>query len=134
MLALVMNLARRMLQANPQREKKALESEAIVLIDEVDLHLHPKWQQRVLIDLMAIFPNTQFIVTTHSPQVLTTIKPEHIILLEHEKDVIAEQVTSSYGKIRSRLNELSIDDPDLITADMEIKKISVVEARKKIKS
>jgi predicted ATP-binding protein involved in virulence len=40
MLALVMNLARRMLQANPQREKKALESEAIVLIDEVDLHLY----------------------------------------------------------------------------------------------
>jgi predicted ATP-binding protein involved in virulence len=97
------------------------------------LSIHPKWQQRVLIDLMAIFPNTQFIVTTHSPQVLTTIKPEHIILLEHEKDVIAEQVTSSYGKIRSRLNELSIDDPDLITADMEIKKISVVGARKKIK-
>lgn len=168
MLALVMNLARRMLQANPQRDKKAIESEAIVLIDEVDLHLHPKWQQRVLIDLMAIFPNTQFIVTTHSPQVLTTIKPEHIILLEHEKDVIAEQVTSSYGaesgrllseimdvderppaevneftrlleqyyqliernkgeseqalKIRSRLNELSIDDPDLITADMEIER------------
>jgi len=168
MLALVMNLARRMLQANPQRDKKALESEAIVLIDEVDLHLHPKWQQRLLIDLMAIFPNTQFIVTTHSPQVLTTIKPEQIILLEHEKEVIAEQVTSSYGaesgrllseimevderppadvneftrlleqyyhliehtkgesedalKIRSRLNELSIDDPDLITADMEIER------------
>jgi predicted ATP-binding protein involved in virulence len=168
MLALVMNLARRMLQANPQREKNALESEAIVLIDEVDLHLHPKWQQRLLIDLMAIFPNTQFIVTTHSPQVLTTIKPDHIILLEHEKEVIAEQVTSSYGaesgrllseimdvderppayvneftrlleqyyhliernkgesedalKIRLRLNELSIDEPDLITADMEIER------------
>jgi len=167
-LALVMNLARRMLQANPQREKKALESEAIVLIDEVDLHLHPSFQQRLLIDLMAIFPNTQFIVTTHSPQVLTTIKPEHIILLEHEKEVIAEQVISSYGaesgrllseimdvderpptdvneftrlleqyyhlierskgeseaalKIRSRLNELSVDDPDLITADMEIER------------
>jgi predicted ATP-binding protein involved in virulence len=84
-------------------QSPALESEAIVLIDEVDLHLHPKWQQRLLIDLMAIFPNTQFIVTTHSPQVLTTIKPEHIILLEHEKDVIAEQVTSSYGAESGRL-------------------------------
>jgi predicted ATP-binding protein involved in virulence len=91
-----------MLQANPHK-KNALESEAIVLIDEVDLHLHPKWQQRLLIDLMAIFPNTQFIVTTHSPQVLTTIKPEHIILLEHEKEVIAEQVTSSYGAESGRL-------------------------------
>ncbi|RKZ53058.1 MAG: hypothetical protein DRR16_16420 [Candidatus Parabeggiatoa sp. nov. 3] len=63
----------------------------------------PKWQQRVLIDLMAIFPNTQLIVTTHSQPVLTTIKPEHIILLEHEKEVIAEQVTFSYGAESGRL-------------------------------
>ena len=43
---------------------------AIMLVDEIDLHLHPSWQQRVLGDLMRAFPCTQFIVTTHSPQVL----------------------------------------------------------------
>ncbi|MFZ4820158.1 MAG: AAA family ATPase, partial [Limisphaerales bacterium] len=47
----------------------------------VDLHLHPSWQQRVLGDLMRAFPRTQFIVTTHSPQVLTTVKSENIRVL-----------------------------------------------------
>jgi predicted ATP-binding protein involved in virulence len=54
---------------------------AIMLIDEIDLHLHPSWQQRVLPDLMRAFPATQFIVTTHSPQVLTTVKRENIRML-----------------------------------------------------
>lgn len=54
---------------------------AIILIDEVDLHLHPRWQQRVLTDLMRAFPLSQFIVTTHSPQVLTTVKRENIRIL-----------------------------------------------------
>ncbi|HRF11491.1 MAG TPA: AAA family ATPase [Candidatus Accumulibacter phosphatis] len=57
---------------------------AIMLVDEIDLHLHPSWQQRVLGDLMAAFPNTQFIVTTHSPQVLTTARKESIRVIEWE--------------------------------------------------
>ena len=84
-LAMVADLARRMAQGNPHLED-ALGSEAIVLIDEVDLHLHPRWQQRVLTDLMDTFPNAQFIVSTHSPQVLTTVKPEHIVELYREGD------------------------------------------------
>jgi predicted ATP-binding protein involved in virulence len=101
-LALVMDLARRMAQANPHQTIQ--QSEAIVLIDEVDLHLHPIWQQHILVDIMATFPKAQFIVTTHSAQVLTTIKPEHIILLTRQKDnIIAEQATSSYGAESGRL-------------------------------
>jgi predicted ATP-binding protein involved in virulence len=104
-LALVMDLARRMAQANPHFHDKAIQqSEAIVLIDEVDLHLHSIWQQQVLVDLMATFPKAQFIVTTHSEKVLTTIKPEHIILLTRQKDnIFAEQATSSYGAESGRL-------------------------------
>jgi len=104
-LALVMDLARRMAQANPHLHDKAIQqSEAIVLIDEVDLHLHSIWQQQVLVDLIETFPKAQFIVTTHSAQVLTTIKPEHIVLLTRENDnVIAEQATSSYGAESGRL-------------------------------
>ena len=83
MLALVADLARRMAQGNPHLDNP-LESEAIVIIDEVDLHLHPKWQQRVLSDLLRTFPNAQFIVSTHSPQVLTTVKPEHVVELYRE--------------------------------------------------
>lgn len=82
-LALAADLAWRMAQGNPDLENP-LASEAIVLIDEVELHLHPSWQQRILIDLQRTFPNAQFIVSTHSPQVLTTVKPEHIVELARE--------------------------------------------------
>ena len=81
MLALAADLARRMAQGNPHLEDP-LKSEAIVLIDEVELHLHPEWQQRVLSDLTRTFQNTQFIVSTHSPQVLTTVKPSEIVELK----------------------------------------------------
>ena len=83
MLALVADLARRMAQGNPHLDD-SLQSEAIVLIDEVELHLHPLWQQRILADLTRTFPNAQFIVSTHSPQVLTTLYPEQIVKLSRE--------------------------------------------------
>ena len=86
-LALAADLARRMAQGNPHLDAP-LQSEAIVLIDEVDLHLHPSWQQRALPDLMRTFPNAQFIVSTHSPQVLTTVKAEHIVELYRDGDNI----------------------------------------------
>ena len=86
-LALAADLARRMAQGNPHLDDP-LQSEAIVLIDEVDLHLHPSWQQRALPDLMRTFPNAQFIVSTHSPQVLTTVKAEHIVELYRAGDNI----------------------------------------------
>lgn len=82
-LALAADLARRMAQANPHLDDP-LASEAVVLIDEVELHLHPSWQQRILTDLRRTFPNTQFIVSTHSPQVLTTVEPRHVVQLARE--------------------------------------------------
>ena len=82
-LALAADLAWRMAQGNPHLQDP-LSSEGIVLIDEVELHLHPSWQQRILGDLRRTFPNAQFIVSTHSPQVLTTVEPRHIIELARE--------------------------------------------------
>ena len=98
MLALVADLARRMAQGNPHLEDP-LSSEAIVLIDEVELHLHPSWQQRVLTDLARTFPNAQFIVSTHSPQVLTTLRPEQIVKLcrEDGRIVAARTPEPTYG-------------------------------------
>lgn len=58
---------------------------AIMLVDEIDLHLHPSWQQRVLHDLMKAFPSTQFIVTSHSPQVLSTVPTDSIRIIEDGK-------------------------------------------------
>ena len=97
-LALAADLARRMAQGNPHLDDP-LESEAIVLIDEVELHLHPSWQQRILADLRRTFPNTQFIVSTHSPQVLTTVRPEHVVaLVRKDGRIEAESVAGwTYG-------------------------------------
>ena len=97
-LALAADLARRMVQGNPHLDDP-LESEAVVLIDEVELHLHPGWQQRVLVDLERTFPNTQFIVSTHSPQVLTTVRPDRIVHLRREGgNIVAERASAAtYG-------------------------------------
>ena len=82
-LAVVGDLARRMAHGNPHLADP-LASEAIVLIDEIELHLHPSWQQHILADLTRTFPRAQFIVSTHSPQVLTTVQPEQIVTLGRE--------------------------------------------------
>lgn len=73
----------------------------VVLIDEVDLHLHPAWQQRVLTDLLRVFPLTQFIVTTHSPQVLSTVPAECIRVIQARPDGTATAeppVARTYGE------------------------------------
>ena len=94
-LAMVMDIASRMAEANP-KEDDILGTEGIVLIDEVDLHLHPSWQQRILDNLLNAFPNIQFIVTTHSPQVLSTVKREQIRILYQSGGEIPKATT--YGE------------------------------------
>jgi predicted ATP-binding protein involved in virulence len=79
MLAMAGDIAYRCIKLNPHMgATAALDTGGVVLIDEVDMHLHPRWQQLVLTQLQAAFPRIQFIVTTHSPQVLTTVRPEMI--------------------------------------------------------
>lgn len=68
-IALFGDLARRMTLANPERENP-LEGTGVVLIDELDLHMHTSWQRKVLGILKETFPNIQFIISTHSPQIL----------------------------------------------------------------
>jgi predicted ATP-binding protein involved in virulence len=82
MLALVMDFARRLAQANPHLENP-LEAEAILMIDELDLHLHPTWQQKIIPDLRKVFPNTQIIATTHSPEIVTTVDRHQVWILEN---------------------------------------------------
>jgi predicted ATP-binding protein involved in virulence len=74
-LGVVMDFALRLALANPPETPgdDVLAGDAILCIDEVDLHLHPSWQQRVIPDLRRTFPNSQLILTTHSPQVATTV-------------------------------------------------------------
>lgn len=84
-LAMVMDIAARMAEANPS-SSDPLATTGIVLIDEVDLHLHPGWQQHILLDLQRTFPNIQFIVSTHSAQVISSVKPECLRVIEWKKD------------------------------------------------
>jgi predicted ATP-binding protein involved in virulence len=78
-LAMTMDISARMVEANPDLGNN---SEAIILIDELDLHLHPTWQQSILLDLNRTFPNAQFIITTHSPHIISSVKNEYIKILK----------------------------------------------------
>lgn len=84
-LAMVMDIAARMAEANPDMSDP-LETDGVVLIDEVDLHLHPGWQQTILLDLMDTFKNIQFIVSTHSPQVISSVKPGRLRVIDWQHD------------------------------------------------
>lgn len=87
-LAMAGDIAYRCIKLNPQMDDAASYTKGVVLIDEVDMHLHPRWQQTILTSLCNAFPKIQFIVTTHSPQVLTTVKRENIRLLTRDAEGI----------------------------------------------
>jgi predicted ATP-binding protein involved in virulence len=76
-LAMILDFARRLAVANPYMDNP-LNVPGILLIEEIELHLHPKWQQTIIPSLRKVFPNTQLIVTTHSPQILTTVDAKSI--------------------------------------------------------
>ena len=87
MVSLVADLAKRASQLNPDYSENAAKlASGIALIDDIDLHLHPEWQQRVVPSLQATFPNIQFIISTHSPQVLSSVPSKHIRVLEQDED------------------------------------------------
>ena len=81
LLALVLDFARRLAQAHPYWENP-LDAPGILLIDEIELHLHPHWQQQIIPRLREAFKNTQLIVTTHSPQIVTTVGAEGVHILQ----------------------------------------------------
>lgn len=95
-LSMVADIAHRMAVLNPQLGDAILETPGIIIIDEVELHLHPGWRKRILKDLTSVFPNIQFIVSTYSPEVITSYKEANLILLKHEGS--ATQIESAYGK------------------------------------
>jgi predicted ATP-binding protein involved in virulence len=101
-LALVLDLTRRLAQANPHMGDPAKQAEAVVLIDEIDLHLHPKWQRLIVGNLTAAFPKCQFIATTHSPQVIGEVAHERIQIIA---DGEVYSPSHSFGVDSSRVLE-----------------------------
>lgn len=87
MLAIVADITHRAARLNPQFGKDvAKEIYGVVLIDEIDLHLHPKWQRRVVDDLKSAFPKLQFIATTHSPFIIQSMQAGEVIDLSSEPE------------------------------------------------
>jgi predicted ATP-binding protein involved in virulence len=82
-LAWVADLAKRMFDQYPDLENP-LHGPAVVLVDEIDLHLHPEWQRKIIKYLSDLFPNTQFIVTAHSPLIIQSAENVNIIMLEKD--------------------------------------------------
>jgi predicted ATP-binding protein involved in virulence len=122
------DIAYRAIILNPHLGINAVkETEGVVLIDEIDMHLHPNWQKTVIADFKRTFPNIQFIVTTHSPFIVQSLKADEIINLDgnvngqpYTKSIeeIAENEMHVNNVIRSQkfieLNKLASDYFDLI--------------------
>ena len=108
---MVGDIARRLILANPSLENP-LHGEGIVLIDEIELHLHPKWQREVINKLREVFPNIQFILTTHSPQVISETPREclHILSWNNKQ----EQPTVFHPE-----RSLGLDSSDVLSEIMD---------------
>ena len=83
-LSMIGDIAYRMAVLNPMLGDKVLEeTPGVVVIDEIDLHLHPQWQQTIISDLNTIFPKIQFIVSSHAPAVINSVAKEQIRILDN---------------------------------------------------
>lgn len=142
LVALVGDIARRLAIGNPQRNNP-LEGEGVILIDEIDLHLHPSWQRLVIPKLLEVFPNCQFFISTHSPQVISHAKPESVFLLEQtEEGLTYRKVDETYGMSLNRIVELVMDDesrPAVVHDELNrifelIERGKIAEAKKLISS
>lgn len=86
-LAWTVDLAWRLFQIYPHSERPLLEP-AVVLIDELDLHLHPRWQRTMIRDLTPHFPRIQFIATTHSPLMVQAAATDNLVVLQQNNDEV----------------------------------------------
>ena len=96
-LSMIGDIAYRMAVLNPMLGDKVLEqTPGVILIDEIDLHLHPQWQQTIISDLNTVFPNVQFIVSSHAPAVINSVAKENIRILDNGE--VYMPVAQTYGR------------------------------------
>lgn len=134
MIALVADVAYRMVRLNSHFGADAAKrTPGIVMIDEVDMHLHPEWQQQVLASLRRAFPAIQLIVTTHSPQVLSTVRKEHIRVLGLNVDgeaVANEPLARTYGRSNADVLQATMGvtpEPSIEGSDLLRRYLNLVE-------
>ena len=96
-ISMIGDIAYRMATLNPQLLKNVTaETSGIVIIDELDMFLHPQWQTRIVETLINIFPKVQFFVTTHSPNIIQNVHKQNIIILENSCKI--DNYNNTYGK------------------------------------
>jgi len=105
---LVAEIARRLTISNKNNKAEALNGKGVVLIDELDLHLHPNWQRNIVGALKTTFPNVQFITTTHSPQVLSSLKASEIIEIDGDK--VHSPNVNPYGRDSNNILSTVMND------------------------
>ena len=111
LISLIGDIARRLHIANPHMNNP-MHSDAIIMIDEVELHLHPRWQRNIIHNLRKVFPGVQFILTTHSPQVLGELKDEISIYKFYRKaanEISCEPIDSTFGRDSNYILEQFMD-------------------------
>ncbi|SFW20206.1 Predicted ATP-binding protein involved in virulence [Pseudomonas sp. NFACC09-4] len=116
LLAMMIDLCRRLVLANPELDDP-LQGTGVVLIDEVELHLHPQWQRGIVEKLRRTFPRMQFILTTHSPFVVQTLRPGELRLLGENLDDEALQDPGEYsnrGLEEVATKVMGIEDPNIV--------------------
>ena len=99
LILLICDIVRKIMLAqweSSPSHNEILANTGIVLIDEIELHLHPAWQRNVVSALTATFPNIQFIITTHSPQIIRNLKRENIHVIEDFK--LVKDISPTYGE------------------------------------
>ena len=111
---LAADLARRLMLAAPSPRTTLKDAPGIVCIDEIELHLHPAWQRKILKTLMKTFPACQFIVTTHSPQVIGGVEAHHVRLLEPAENGVrtVSQPIASKGRDSNYVLKGFLETPD----------------------
>ena len=110
-LWMIMDISYRLVTLNPGKHD-LMGSKGIVLIDEIDMHLHPKWQWNIIEALKSVFPNIQFIIATHSPIIISSCKDANLVLVNHNQEVL--YLEDAYGYSVNEVLELRQGSSDVL--------------------
>lgn len=117
-IGLVSDIAYRMALLNPHLNDKITNTPGIVLIDEIDLHLHPKWQREITGLLRELFPNIQFIASSHSPFIIQSMNKKEIISLDENDILLANGTEMSIEDISENIMHVKLPQQSKRKLDM----------------
>jgi predicted ATP-binding protein involved in virulence len=122
-IGMVADIAYRCIKLNPHLGEDAVRNTpGIVLVDELDLHLHPNWQRRIVDDLKKAFPNIQFVATTHSPFIVQALKSEELVILDEQIKKDGDPDMKSIEDLAA--NEMGVEEVPRSEAFLEMQRVA----------